>query len=342
MIAVMMALLICAVTPVCAANYRNEIVIDCDTGEVYAASNEHAKLPMASTTKVVTALIALENAAPDEVITVDKQSCNVEGSSVYLKEGEQLTVMELLYCLMLRSGNDCAMVLARNTMGSYEEFIAAMNRKAESMNLKNTHFCNPHGLHDDNHYTSCYDLAMLTREAMKNALFRKIVSTKEITVGSRYLVNKNKMLTSFQGGTGVKTGFTKRAGRCLVSSATRGQKSLVTVVLNCGDMWERSAALMEDVFNQYEDRTFASSNAPIMLEAFGFDLKIACCVKNNIALTIKKAESAKYTTDIKLYKKLVPPLTKDEIVGEFNLYYENRLLFSEKIYTINSVTEIES
>ena len=228
-------------------------VIRTDTLEVLLSDNADARLPMASTTKIMSALIALENCKTDETVVIDKRSVGIEGSSVYLREGEKLTVEDLLYCLMLRSGNDAATALALHVAGSVEDFAEMMNIRAESMGLVNTHFVNPHGLHDDNHFTSARDLAVISATAMNNHLFANIVKTKVKTVGEgeskRTLANKNKMLSLYDNANGVKTGYTKKSGRCLVSSATKNGVTLVCVVLNVGDTYGLSGALLDKGFN---------------------------------------------------------------------------------------------
>lgn len=316
-----------------------EIIIEQNTGEIVHESNARTRLPMASTTKVMTALVAIEKCEDlNREITIDAKSCNIEGSSIYLKQGETVTVETLLYGLMLRSGNDCAMTLANHVLGSYDAFIDAMNLRARDLGLKDTNFVNPHGLHDDNHYTSCYDLAMITRAAMYNPTFKKIVSTKEIKCGERVFVNKNKMLRSYEGSNGVKTGFTTRAGRCLVSSAERGGIGMVSVVLNCPDMWERSKSLLTMGFNRYENVEFLKAGElgeKGKLAGSGDEIRLEA--KNSVVRMVKKADKEKFSTKLTFYKALIPPLKKGEEVGEFQLYYENRLIFSEKIYTMDSV-----
>lgn len=231
-------------------------VIRTDTLEVLLSDNADARLPMASTTKIMSALIALENCKTDETVVIDKRSVGIEGSSVYLREGEKLTVEDMLYCLMLRSGNDAATALALHVAGSVEDFAEMMNIRAESMGLVNTHFVNPHGLHDDNHFTSARDLAVISATAMNNHLFANIVKTKVKTVGEgeskRTLANKNKMLSLYDNANGVKTGYTKKSGRCLVSSATKNGVTLVCVVLNVGDTYGLSGALLDKGFNMIQ------------------------------------------------------------------------------------------
>lgn len=255
-LAVFAAMIISEVNAFCdeayAANGSSYIVMRADTKEIFAESNKDLRLPMASTTKTMTALVAIENCSLDETVSVPDMAVGVEGSSIYLKKGEKYTVRELLYGLMLRSGNDAAVALAVHVAGSVENFAEMMNLRAESMGLQNTHFVNPHGLHDENHYTSAYDLAFIGCEAMRNDIFREIVSTKFITVGSgetkKYWANKNKILSLYDGGDGIKTGYTTDSGRCLIASATRNGVTVVSVVLNRYDMFNDCCKLMDTAF----------------------------------------------------------------------------------------------
>lgn len=228
-------------------------VIRLSDGKTILSDNADVPLEMASTTKIMTALIALENCKSDEKVIIDRRSVGIEGSSVYLKEGEELTIKELLFCLMLRSGNDAAVAIATHVANNVEDFAEMMNIRAESLNLRHTHFTNPHGLHDENHYTSARDLALIAAVAMKNSVFRDIVSTKSVTIGMgesrRNLTNKNKMLSLYVGANGVKTGYTKKSGRCLVSSATRNGETLICAVLNESDTYGKSAALLDKGFS---------------------------------------------------------------------------------------------
>ena len=235
-----------------AASGSASIVMCADDGRVFFEENSHVRLPMASTTKTMTALLAIENCALDEIVIVPKEAVGVEGSSIYLKTGDKYTVKELLYGLMLRSGNDATVALAVHTAGSVDNFVKMMNYRAETLGLKDTHFVNPHGLHDKNHFTSAYDLCSLGCFAMQNDVFREIVSTKTARVGegesARIWCNKNKILTLYEGGNGIKTGFTKNAGRCLIASAERNGVTVVSVVLNKGDMFNDCIDLMDRAF----------------------------------------------------------------------------------------------
>lgn len=210
----------------------------------------------ASTTKILTALIAIERLPLDKKVIVQKYAEGVEGSSIYLKEGDEITVEDLLYGLMLRSGNDAAVTLAIEVAGSVEAFADIMNERAKEIGARNSHFVNPHGLHDDNHYTTAYDLALVCAKAYENDVFLRIANTKQrkITVGGedRYIANKNKLLKLFDGANGVKTGYTKKSGRCLVGGAKRGDMQLITVVLNHGDMWNDTVRMLNFGFDNYE------------------------------------------------------------------------------------------
>lgn len=231
------------------------IVMDTKGKTILKGYNEHMRLPMASTTKIMTALIVIENCKMDEKVKIPAKAVGIEGSSIYLREGEIFTVQELLYGLMLRSGNDASVALAIHVAKDVESFVEIMNIRAEAMGIKNTHFTNPNGLHNDNHYTTAYDLGYISCIAMQDPIFRKIASTKTVRVcqgeSTRLFKNKNKLLYSYEGCNGLKTGFTKKAGRCLVASATRNGKTLVSVVLNRGAMWQECSDLLDFGFAKF-------------------------------------------------------------------------------------------
>lgn len=230
-------------------------VMEASTGRLLYAGNADAELPMASTTKIMTTLVALENGDLDQMITVPKSCVGVEGSSLYVKEGEEYSLRDLLYGLMLRSGNDAAETIAVGLTGSVDGFVELMNQKAAELGCTGTHFVNPHGLTAEGHYTTARDLAKITSAAMQNGTFREITGAKswKITTGSnpRVINNKNKMLWEYEGANGGKTGYTSAAGRCLVSTAERDGMQLVCVVLNCSPMFEDSKALLDEAFANY-------------------------------------------------------------------------------------------
>lgn len=235
---------------------KSAIVVERSSGRVLYAKNPDIRLPNASTTKIATALTVLRHVPDlDRVVTVCTEACGVEGSSVYLQAGEKLTVRDLLYGLLLRSGNDCAVQLAYTVGESVQKFVELMNDEVRSLGCNDTNFVTPHGLHDESHFTTARDLAEITRAALANADFAQIVSSRTYRVttdgSTRVFVNKNKLLANFDGADGVKTGFTKKAGRCFVGSATRNGMGVVAVVLDCAPMFEDTARLLNKAFVEF-------------------------------------------------------------------------------------------
>ena len=230
------------------------VTMDADTGETLFAENADSRLPMASTTKIMTALVALGEGDLDRVYTVKKQYAAVEGSSMYLEEGERLTLRDTLYGLLLSSGNDAAAAVA-GECGGERAFVDKMNAKARELGLTDTRFENPSGLPSDGHYTTARELAKITAAALRDPVFRDIVSTKTCTAAGRTLVNHNRLLSLYEDAIGVKTGFTRAAGRCLVSAAERNGRTVIAVTLNDPDDWNDHIALLDDAFSRYSEVT---------------------------------------------------------------------------------------
>jgi len=229
--------------------------MDARTERVIWAKNPDTQSLIASTTKIMTALVVCQQCNVLDRVRIPKEAVGIEGSSMYLKEGEVLTVQELLYGLMLQSGNDAAVALAIYCGGTVEGFAELMNDKARALGLDNTHFVNPNGLDAPGHYSTARDLAVLAAYAMDDPVFQQTVSTKSVRIGERYLTNHNKLLWQVEGAEGVKTGFTKAAGRILVSSASRNDRRLICVTINAPDDWRDHAALYERGFSDYQIRT---------------------------------------------------------------------------------------
>ena len=236
-----------------ALSARKACVLDGVTGAALFEKCADDRSLIASTTKIMTALVVCEQCNVLDRMRIPKEAVGIEGSSMYLKEGEVLTLQELLYGLMLSSGNDAAVALATYCGGTVEEFAQRMNDKARVLGLKNTHFVNPNGLDAPDHYSTAQDLARLAAYAMKNPVFYKTVSAKNIKIGDRYLTNHNKLLWRVEGADGVKTGFTKAAGRILVSSATRQQRRVIAVTIDDPNDWQDHAALLEKTFSTYNE-----------------------------------------------------------------------------------------
>lgn len=251
----------CSAAPSLSAD--SAILMDGDTGRVLFAYHARERSLIASTTKIMTALVVLEHCDPEMKFTVPAEAVGIEGSSMYLHEGEVLSVTELLYGLMLHSGNDAAVALALACSDSVPEFVALMNLKAQELGLQESHFENPSGLDSKAHYSSAEDLAKLTRYALNNPLFRQIVSTKTIKLGNRHLTNHNKLLWTVEGAIGVKTGYTRASGRVLVSAAEREGRQLIAVTIADGNDWQDHKALYHFGFGLYEDRCLVQAGQKV-------------------------------------------------------------------------------
>lgn len=319
---------------------ESEIVMETLSNRVLYGKNAYDKMYMASTTKILTAITVIENADVNEVVTVTAETVGVEGSSIYLEAGEKMTVKDLLFGLMLRSGNDCAETLAVYCSGSISDFVSLMNSTAKKIGATSSNFVNPHGLHDDEHYTTAYDLALITCYALKNPIFREIVSSKYADVpfttrnSKRRLINKNKMLSRLEGCTGVKTGYTKKAGRCLVTSCERNGMEVVCVVLNCGPMWEVSEKLINSAFNDYNNYKLIESDNFVGFMKYGDNKKCALYVKDDVIVPLTDYERENVIIKYDYPEYCDKNFKKDDEIGKVEIYCENNLLFSEKIYTI--------
>ena len=245
---------------VSAVSARRGILVDGTTGRVLWERNADQRSLIASTTKIMTALVVCRRCNVLDRVRIPKEAVGIEGSSLYLKEGEVLTVQELLYGLMLHSGNDAATALAIYCGGTVEGFAELMNDKARELGMENTHFSNPHGLDAPDHYSTARDLAILARYAMEDPIFRQTVSTKQVKIGERYLTNHNKLLWRVEGANGVKTGYTKAAGRLLVSGANRNGRQLIAVTIDAPDDWDDHAALLEEGFSRFTLKTLVNAH----------------------------------------------------------------------------------
>ncbi|MBE5040649.1 D-alanyl-D-alanine carboxypeptidase family protein [Ructibacterium gallinarum] len=243
---------------------QSAVVIEKESGRILYEKNAEKEMPMASTTKIMTALLALEEGNLEDKITISATAAGVEGSSMYLQEGETFTLKELLYGLMLSSGNDAAVAIAEH-FGGTEAFVKKMNEKASQLKAKHTHFANPNGLPDDTHYSTALDMANITAQALNNPAFSEITSTQTYKISgdgkavSRTLINHNKLLKLCEGCLGVKTGFTKAAGRCLVSAVCRNNMTLICVTLNAPDDWNDHCSLYDFLFETYHMETVVQS-----------------------------------------------------------------------------------
>ncbi|MGE5654569.1 MAG: D-alanyl-D-alanine carboxypeptidase family protein [Bacillota bacterium] len=262
-IIIMLIALIIQTQPVAAAPFVNgygALVMEMKSGQVLWSQNAEERMYPASTTKILTALLVIENAKLDDIVTVSSNAYGVEGSSIYLSEGEQQTVEDLLYALMLVSANDVAVALAEHVSGSVEAFTKLMNERAQQLGAKNSHFVNPHGLHDPDHYTTPHYLALIARGAMANPTFRQLVKTEERQIPwpgqpwPRELYNHNRLLGTYEGMLGVKNGFTDEAMQTFVGAAQRQGHEILSVVMRTDHIWEDTEALLDYGFQEVETR----------------------------------------------------------------------------------------
>lgn len=330
-----------------APSYKGMCVLANDNKVLYEY-NKDVKLPMASTTKIITAIVALENCDElDKLITVADESVGIEGTSIYLRKNEQISIRNLLYGLILASGNDAATALAYEIGGSEEKFVEMMNDFVKRLGLTNTQLKNPHGLDADGHYTSAYDLAAITNYALNNETFLEIVSTKTKVLNEgepnvRYLRNKNKLLFSEEGCIGVKTGFTDNAGRCLVNACERDGMRVVSVVLNCGPMFEECDRLNNLAFNEYELKTF--------VEPYGFvgNVNVVDGDKNEISVAtikgfstvIKKSEAENYRVEFDVPESVTAPISKSDEIGKVTVFYKDEIIYEDSVYSTSEIENI--
>lgn len=330
----------------CQSNAKSFCVIEQSSGRVLYGKDIDKKLPMASLTKIFTALTVLENCNNlNAKVLVDDKAVGIEGTSIYLRKGETLTVEELLFGMMLPSGNDAATALAYFVGGDISSFCKLMEKTAKNAGAKNSSFKNPHGLDEEGHFTTAYDLAKVSAKALENEKFLEIVSTKNISISGneevekRYLRNKNKLLSSFDGCNGVKTGFTDNAGRCFVSSATRDNMTVVCSVLNCGPMFEECAKFMEKSFENFKLYNILPEYniyRTLPVEK-GKQKEVELFTQKCFCYPLTQYEYAKLHFEYNIPNSLTAPLKKEQIVGKISIYLENEKLFEDNILTMTEV-----
>lgn len=321
---------------------KGMVVIEGNSGDVLYSKNENLELPMASTTKIVTAIVAIENSSDlDEKFVVSEKAIGIEGTSIYLKSGEKLSLRELLYGLILASGNDCAIAIAEHIAG-LDNFVGLMNEFASNLGLKHTNFKNPHGLDEDGHYTSAYDLSIMTAYALKNPIFREIVSTERMVIEkndlyqARYLKHKNRLLFTDENCIGVKTGFTDNAGRCLVNAHEENGLQIISVVLNCQPMFEECDRLTKLAMSEYMMKGF------VLPYNFVSNVEIDKSPKTEIGIItiagfkkpILKSEENEYEVKYILPDRLVAPIELNQGVGSVQVLYKGDVIYQGELITI--------
>jgi len=328
-----------------ASSAKAMCVMEKSSKRVLYSKNQNTRLPMASTTKIMTAITAIENCDDlDKTFEISPKSVGISGTSIYLRKGEIMSIRDLLYGLMLVSGNDASVAIGEHIAGNTKKFVALMNETAQKIGAKNSHFDNTHGLDSATHYTTAQDLALITSYALENEIFKEIVSTKNTKIVSeagktRYLKNKNKLLSNMEGCCGVKTGFTDDAGRCLVSACEREGMTLVCVVLNCGPMFEDSRTLLENGFNEYKmiDLTSGYSYDNLIKVVGGKQENCKIGTKEKFFYPLKEGEISKVDYVYNIQKNMEAPVDKGEEIGEIKIFIDNNLIFSEKVFTMETI-----
>ena len=341
-------------------NSRSAVVIDRKSKNIIYGKNENVKKAMASTTKIMTAMVVIQNTNLNNTVEISKKAAGTGGSRLGLKAGDKVTVKDLLYGLLLRSGNDCAVALAEYVAGSVPEFSNLMNQNAQMLDLNNTHFVTPHGLDEEEHYTTAYELAILADYALNNELFAQIVNKKSYTINinknSKTLNNTNELLGNLNGVYGVKTGFTNGAGRCLVTSIKRGNLDVICVVLGADTKKDRtrdSAKLIEYTFNKYEEidikekikESFKKWN-----EINGNRINIEKGESSKLELTlndkdkiftypIEKGTEDNINIEINANLNLKAPVLENTNIGKIKVYYNAKELLEIDILNINKINK---
>lgn len=310
-------ILLCPSARAVSTNASCAILMDAESGRVLYEQNIHQPRLIASITKLLTALVAVEEGTDlDQVVTVKGEWLGSEGSSIYLKAGEEITLRGLLYGLLLQSGNDAAMVIACHTAGSEADFVALMNQRAAELGMKNSSFANASGLNDDNHYSTAYDMALLARACLKNETVAEICATRSVTIGTRTFVNHNKLLYRYEGCVGMKTGFTEKAGRTLVSAATREGQTLICVTLNDGNDWNDHCKLLDYGFETFPRQTLCQTGEVLGSVAVEGSLipTVAAVTAEEAGYPLKAGE--KLTMEVELDPSIRAPYEAGAVIGE--------------------------
>ena len=327
----------------CFSAPKGAVLIDAENGRVYFELNKDEKLPMASTTKIMTALIALEQENTEDLFAVKKSDITVEGSSMGLLPGDTVSLRVLAEGMLLASGNDAANAAAIRISGSAEKFVRLMNERAKEMGLTNTSFETPSGLDGKNHYSTAYDMAILAKNALQNPDFAEICGSESIRTEygnppySRTIVNHNRLLKTLEGATGVKTGFTKKSGRCLVSSAEREGVSLICVTLGCPDDWNYHTALYNEYFAELKSVPLENLVPKTEIPVCGGTEKVVAAVPKTVSASLFEGEAEKIEVVISREPFVFAPVEKGKIIGKALFYLEGKLVAETPLFAENNI-----
>ncbi len=315
------------------------ILLDEGSGRILFEKNARQRMSPASLTKIMTALLVLENGHLEQKVRISRKAAETGESSIWLEAGEVLSRRELLYALMLNSANDAAVALAESVAGTERSFVEMMNRRARELNLKDTHFANPHGLEAPGHYASAYDLAVLTRQTFLVPLFREIVATREMAIPwpghpwNRLLINKNRLLYRYPGAVGVKTGYTKKAGNCLVGAARRGSLRLIAVVLNSPQVYEDVEGLFDYGFSRYrgvllERRNQTQGKVRVVKGRSRF---VEAKPERDVIVALRPGEEKMLDVRVKTLKRVQAPVKKGDLLGSYRIYLKGKKIGEVKL-----------
>lgn len=319
-------------------NCHSAVLIDQTSGRILYGKNEAKLLAMASTTKIMTAIVAIEQGKLNDVVTVSKKAAAVSGSTAGLANGEKIKLEELLYGLMLRSGNDAAIAIAEHIAGSVENFSKLMTYKAIELGAYSTNFVSPHGLDDEKHFTTAYDLAKITSYCMKNKLFKTIVGTRSISSGitgnfNRSYSNINKFLFSFQNADGVKTGFTGNAGKCLVASASIQNERLISVILNSSNRFAEASKLINYGLQNFTNKKIMDKGKVCSIKLkTNSKVSYDCYLNNDVYIPLENGDSEEITKEIYVPSVVNYPLQNDSIVGNIGFFKSGVLIAKFPLY----------
>lgn len=334
-----------AMSTPCFASAEGAVLIDAENGRVLFEHSSSKQLPMASTTKIMTALLALEETNLDEMFTVDSKAIMVEGSSMGLMKGDKVSLRVLAFGMLLASGNDAANAAAVRVSGSVPDFVELMNKRAKEIGMENTSFETPSGLDGENHYSTAYDMALLAREALKSPAFAEICgsSSVQLEYGNppylRWLSNHNRLLKTLDGATGVKTGFTKKSGRCLVSSAERDGVSLICVTLNCPDDWSYHTAVYNEYFAALEAVPLETLVNAVTVPVSGGVANAVSLAPSPVKAALKSGEYENIKVVLSTEPFLFAPVEKGAVAGHAYFYLDNVLIAETALVTKNPVAE---
>ena len=320
---------------------ESAILVDAYSGRVLYAKNEHVRRPMASTTKITTALVALEKAKLTDVVTVSKNASETGEATIDLQEGEKITLENLLYGMMLPSANDAAVAIAEHIGGTQEKFIDLMNKRVQDLGLKDTHYVTPNGLHDDNHFSSAYDLAFIAREALKLPKFREIIATKRREIPweghpwQRVLTNKDKLLNNYPYAIGVKNGYTHQAGNCLVGAAEKDGLTLIAVVMKSSHMYEETQKILEYGFANYQPLKVVSRGELIrkINVVNGIKKQIQVVSSQDVVLAVNPEEAKTVSKKIALVNSLSAPVKVGSRAGVMEILLNGTLFKTVDLLT---------